>query len=113
MGETRYNITTIRPEKTYPRKANDIIPHPTQVNVEMEVLERWDITQPYNEPRVYRPQPYSYRNHVARDNQYPLPQKDTAMKYPVYLCRINGVEQVWIVFDWIPLVKAPSDLWWY
>jgi hypothetical protein len=113
MGETRYNKTTIKPERTYPRRVNDIIPHPEQVNVEMQVLERWDITQPYDSPRTFSPQPYSGRNHTSRDNRYPQPGRDTPMKYPVYLCRINAGETVWIVFSWILLSKPPSDLWWY
>ena len=116
MGQTRVqyipNITVQSGITTYPRYIGEVLPHPFIQNTLLEVLEVWDGSEEVwgnlNEPIPF---PYgSESNPVVRDWNTPPPRRDESSKYPIYKCRVNGIEQ-WIVFRWILLDgNQPTDL---
>jgi hypothetical protein len=113
MGETRQmNQVTLPCEPyTYPVMQGDVIAHPTLTNQSIEVLDIWDNTQPYSTQNTYDVGlPYNGSNPYLRKYTTPEPKRDLSEIYPIYYCRVNGVEQ-WLVFDWIRLDALPSGIW--
>lgn len=96
----------------YPRKIGDIIIHPLLPNTVLEVTEVWDTSQPFDNQKTFSPFDYgSQSNRVVDKYNNPAPRRDTSKKHPIYKCRVNGVDEQWVVFDWIVLSdKKPNDL---
>ena len=111
MGETRTqyipNISIPTEPMPYPRYIGEVISHPFTPNTLLEVLAVWNRNEVWGEQAVYA----TVYNPIVRDWNTAPPRRDESSKYPIYRCRVNGVNDQWIVFTWIPLDEnRPTDI---
>jgi len=116
MGETRTqyipNISIPTEPMPYPRYIGEVLSHPFTPNTLLEVLAAWDRNEVWGNANSMTPFDYgSESNPVTRDWNTPPPRRDESSKYPIYKCRVNGTNDQWIVFTWIPLDEnRPTDI---
>ena len=117
MGQTHVQyipgVTVQTNQLAYPRYIGEVLSHPYIQNTLLEVLEVWDGSQEIW-GNLNEPIPFYYggeSNPVTRDWNTPPPRRDESAKYPIYKCRVNGVNENWIIFKWILLDEnRPTDL---